>query len=91
MSSTSRATFTLACQAAETVVGLAVVRVVTAGAMKKRGPPTDPADTLFNYSLKVSAIPGANQASESTILFLADEATIVLMTLRCNDLQAQRA
>lgn len=45
-------------QATATVVGLSVIRLVTAGPMKEAGEPASPKDTLFNYSLAVRARTG---------------------------------
>lgn len=49
-----KALFTLASQAMETVVGLAVIRIMTAKALDNAPPPTSQSDALFNFSLKVS-------------------------------------
>ncbi|KAJ9526517.1 hypothetical protein QJQ45_017835 [Haematococcus lacustris] len=46
-----QAQFTLACQSAELVVGLAVVRLATAKGLKEAGPSAQ-SDTLFNFSPK---------------------------------------
>jgi len=45
-----KALFTFACQALETIVGLSVIRVVTAKALKESSEPASPSDKLFNYS-----------------------------------------
>jgi len=47
-----KALFTLVAQLLETVVGLSVIRVLTAGPLEEAGSPEDPADQLFNFSLQ---------------------------------------